>query len=67
MVKYCYRLKIKNLVIKVEVLWVVTLCSIVVGYKWFGGPCCFHLQGEVNGTGKKGIDIGLVVQEGSRM
>jgi hypothetical protein len=33
--------------IKVEVFWVVTPCSIVVGYRRFGGPCCFHLQDEV--------------------
>jgi flagellar motor switch protein FliM len=25
----------------------VTLCSDVAGYQHFGGPCCFHLQGEV--------------------
>jgi hypothetical protein len=30
---------------QVEVLWVVTPCS-VVRYKRFGGPCCLHLQGE---------------------
>jgi len=26
--------------------WVVTSCSAVVGYKRFGVPCCFHLQGH---------------------
>jgi len=30
----------------VEVFWVVTPCSVMVGYKRFGGPCCVHLQGE---------------------
>jgi hypothetical protein len=25
----------------------VTLCSIAVGYRRFGGPCCLHLQGKV--------------------
>jgi hypothetical protein len=29
-----------------RVFWVVTFCSVVVGYQRFGGPCCFHLQGE---------------------
>jgi len=24
--------------------------SDVVGYKRFGGPCCFHLQGEDGGS-----------------
>jgi hypothetical protein len=32
--------------IQVEFLWVVTLCSFVVGYQRFGGPWCLHLQGE---------------------
>jgi len=27
----------------------VTPCNIVVGYQYFGGPYCFHLQGEMNG------------------
>jgi len=26
----------------------VTPCSFVVGYQRFGGPCCPHLQGDVN-------------------
>jgi hypothetical protein len=29
----------------VEVFWVVTPCSDVVGYQRFGGTCCLHLQG----------------------
>jgi len=28
-----------------EVFWVVTPCSVVVGYQRFGGPRCLHLQG----------------------
>jgi hypothetical protein len=32
--------------VQVEVFCVVTLCSVVVGYKSFGGPCCLHLQSE---------------------
>jgi len=32
---------------QVEVFWVVTPCSVVVGYHRFGGPCCCHLQGGV--------------------
>jgi hypothetical protein len=31
---------------QVEVFWVVTPCSVVVGYQRFGVPCCLHLQGE---------------------
>jgi len=29
--------------IRVEVLWVVTTCIVVVGYQRFRGPCCLHL------------------------
>jgi hypothetical protein len=32
---------------QVEVFCVVTQCSVVVGYRSFGGPCCLHLLGEV--------------------
>jgi hypothetical protein len=35
--------------IQVEVLCVVTPCSVEVGYQSFGGPCCLYLHGEVNG------------------
>jgi hypothetical protein len=31
----------------VEVFWVVTPCSVVVGYQHFRGPCCLKLEGEV--------------------
>jgi hypothetical protein len=34
--------------IQIEILWVVTPCSVVVGYQRFRGPCCLHLQGELN-------------------
>jgi hypothetical protein len=29
---------------QVEILCVVTLCSVAAGYQRFGGPCCHHLQ-----------------------
>jgi len=29
---------------QVEVFCVVTPCSVVVGYRHFGWPCCLHLQ-----------------------
>jgi hypothetical protein len=35
------------MMIQVEVFWVVMPCSIVVGYRSFGGPYCFHLHYEV--------------------
>jgi len=34
--------------IQVEVFWVVMPCSVVVGHRRFGGPCCLHLQVLVN-------------------
>jgi hypothetical protein len=32
---------------QVAVFWVVTSCSIVVGYQIFRGPCCLHIPVEV--------------------
>jgi hypothetical protein len=29
---------------QVEFFWILTPCSVVVGYQRFGGPCCLHLQ-----------------------
>jgi len=29
-----------------EVFWVMTSCSFVVGYQRFRVPCCLHLHGE---------------------
>jgi hypothetical protein len=31
---------------QVELLWIVTPRSDVVGYQRFGGPCCLHLHLE---------------------
>jgi hypothetical protein len=39
-----------SLKIEVEVFWVLTSCSVVVGYQRFGGSCRLHLQGEVSGV-----------------
>jgi len=47
------------LILQVEVFWVVMLCSVVVGYQHFKGPCYFHLQDEVTRMGKNSIDTGL--------
>jgi hypothetical protein len=42
--------------IQVEVFLVLMLCSVVVGYQFFRGPCCLNLQGEVCGARKwKGL------------
>jgi hypothetical protein len=43
-----------------SVFWVVMPCNVAVGYQRFGGPYCFHLQGEVNGAVK-----GTQIQAGS--
>jgi hypothetical protein len=34
--------------VRVEVFCVVMPCIVEVGYQCFGGPCCLHLQGEIN-------------------
>jgi hypothetical protein len=31
--------------IQANVFWVVTPCSVVVGYRRFRDPCCLHLLG----------------------
>jgi len=31
----------------------VTPCNVMVEWQCFGGPCCFHLQGELTGDGKR--------------
>jgi hypothetical protein len=36
----------------------VTPCSVVVGYRRFGGSCCLHIQGEGDGMGQNGLDAG---------
>jgi hypothetical protein len=33
-------------IFQAEVFWVVTPCSVIVGYHRFGGSYCLHLQGE---------------------
>jgi hypothetical protein len=36
----------KRTMFQVEVFWVVTPCSVVVGHHCLRGPCCLHLQPE---------------------
>jgi len=35
--------------VQVEVVWVVTPCSVMVGYQCLRVPCCLHFPGEVGG------------------
>jgi hypothetical protein len=44
--------------IQIAVFRFVILCSVVVGYQRFGGPCCLLLQGEDPGV--KGADILII-------
>jgi hypothetical protein len=37
----------KAVMFQAKVLWVVTLCSVLVRYQKFRCPCCLHLQDEV--------------------
>jgi hypothetical protein len=41
---YATRFVFTAVKIQVEVFWVVTPCSVVVGYQCFRGPCCLHLH-----------------------
>jgi len=43
----------------VEVFWVLMLCSIMVGYLHFIGPCCLHLWDEISNMGENSMDRGL--------
>jgi len=43
--------------IEFEVFCVLMSCSVVVRYQCFTGSCCLHLQGEVAGIGRNGIDL----------
>jgi hypothetical protein len=42
--------KTNNFIFQIIFFWLVTPCSDVVGYQYFGGPCCLHLQGAVTWT-----------------
>jgi hypothetical protein len=51
---YCTEFRYKN---HVEVLWVVTPCSVVVGYQRFGGPCCFCLHNITRHLKPEDLDL----------
>jgi len=38
---------LQNMQIHVTVIWVMTPCSVEVGYQRFGGSCCLHLQAGI--------------------
>jgi hypothetical protein len=50
--------------IQIIVFWVMIPCNDVVRYQCFGGPCCLHLQGEVNGDRKGGMEMGKEYKRG---
>jgi hypothetical protein len=43
----------KEIMIQFMVFWIVTSCSVVVGFHRFGGRCCLYLQGSVSQWGKQ--------------
>jgi hypothetical protein len=46
--------------IQVKFFWVVILCSVMVRYHCFRGPCCLHLQDEVEGLNSpEDLDLNL--------
>jgi len=46
--------------IQVKVFCIVPY-NVAVGYHHFRGPSCYHLQSEVNGTGKKCVCVCVCV------
>jgi hypothetical protein len=50
---------------QVEVFWVVTLCSVVVGYQHFRGPCCHHHQRHMKCGYPTTISHGVTTQKTS--
>jgi len=47
-----HNLGINCCALQVKDFWVVTLCSDVVGYQHFGGPCCLHHHHSEDGSSK---------------
>jgi hypothetical protein len=47
---------------QVMVFWVITLWKDAVGYQRFGGPCCLHLESEVNGARGGGVHSTLKME-----
>jgi hypothetical protein len=43
--------------IQVQVFWVVTSFSVVVGYQRFGAPCCLHLHYATRHHNPKNLDL----------
>jgi hypothetical protein len=43
---------------KMDVFWVVPLCSLVEVYQHFRGPCCLHHHGPDNGGSKDLWNVG---------
>jgi hypothetical protein len=41
---------IRAVKIQIEVVWVLTPCSVMVGYKRFSGACCLYLHPEDGGS-----------------
>jgi len=47
---------------QLDVFWVVTPCSVVVGYQHLTGPCCIHLQDEVLQWWSQGGSVSIVTR-----
>jgi len=39
-----------DVILQVEVFWVVTPCNVMTGYQRFRDPCCLHLHPEGEGN-----------------
>jgi len=47
----------KAVIFQVEVFWVVTPCSVVIGYQRFRGPCILHLRSHTQNS----VIINLII------
>jgi hypothetical protein len=52
--------------VKIEIIWLMMLYSVALGYQLFGAPCCLHLQDEASCDGKKKDIYRIGVQEDGR-
>jgi len=35
-----------EVIVQVEIFWLLTPCSVVLGYQRFRRPCCLHIQSD---------------------
>jgi hypothetical protein len=59
------RFKVFVVSVQVKVVWIVTLCSVVVEYECFGEPCCLQVKIEVAWSSKTLVSYHNITQHNS--